>query len=92
MKYATISTFQLFILAIAMSILTAVLVSINSWHMDYRTLPVVHRDVAGKCTKVENFENGHAFNCDDVDVILRRYRTPYEKVSTIEMHEVQKGS
>lgn len=76
MRFTTLSTLQLLGLAIAMSALTAVLVSINSWYMDLRLLPMVHKDAAGVCIKVENFENGHAFNCNDVDVILRRYRLP----------------
>jgi hypothetical protein len=70
-----ISTWQLLLLAVVMSVLIAVLVSVNSWYMDYRTLPMVYKD-AGVCTKVENFENGHAFNCNDVNVTLRRYRMP----------------
>jgi len=72
-----------------MSLLTAVLMCINTWYMDYRLLPVVHKDASGTCTKVENFENGHAFNCADVDVILRRYRTPNEKIPTIDLHSLQ---
>jgi len=89
LRYATLSTLQLLCLAIVMSLLTAVLVSINMWYMDYRILPVVFRDASGTCTKVENFENGHAFNCADVDVILRRYRTPNEKIPTIDLHRLQ---
>jgi hypothetical protein len=58
-----------------MSVLVAVLVSINSWYQDNRLLPEVHVDGAGACVKVVNFENGHAFNCNDVNVLLRRYRT-----------------
>jgi len=89
MRYANLSTLQLLTLAIAMSVFTAVLVSINTWYMDYRTLPVVHKDASGTCTKVDNFENGHAFNCNDVDVILRRYRTPDEKVPASNVHDLQ---
>lgn len=80
MRYTLLTTPQLLILCVSMSIMTAVLVSINSWYLDYRNLPVVYTDTSGACLKVENFENGHAFNCDDVDVILRRYRTPHEKI------------
>lgn len=91
MRYANLSTLQLLLLAFVMSLLTAALVSINMWYMDYRTLPVVHRDAeSGKCTKVDNFENGHAFNCDDVDVILRRYRSPDEKISSSLLQRLQK--
>lgn len=88
MKYTMLTTFQLFLLAVIMSILTAVLVSINNWYLDFRTLPVVHRDASGTCLKVENFENGHAFNCDDVDVLLRRYRAPHEKISSLHVRHV----
>ena len=58
--------------------LTAVLVSVNSWYILWSQLPVVHYDKTNACVKVENFENGHAFNCQDVDVLLRRYRKHIE--------------
>jgi hypothetical protein len=74
MRYATLSTIQLLILAVFMSLSVAVLVSINSWYQDFRLLPEVHQDKAGTCVKVVNFENGHAFGCNDVNVLLRRYR------------------
>ena len=74
MKFATISTLQLFFMTMMMAVITALLVSINSWYMTFILLPKVHVDVAGVCVKVENFENGAAFNCNDVDVLLRRYR------------------
>ena len=91
-RYTTLSNSQLAALAVLMSILTAVLVSINTWYMDFRTLPKVYRDAAGVCIKVENLENGHAFNCNDVDVTLRRYRLPNEEILASRMHVVPKGS
>jgi len=78
MKYTTLSTVQLLVLALVMSVLTAVLVSVNSWYILWSQLPVVHYDKTNACVKVENFENGHAFNCQDVDVLLRRYRKHIE--------------
>lgn len=75
MRYVTLSSTQLAIMTFLMALLTAVLVSINTWYLDTRLLPEVHVDAAGQCVKVVNFENGHAFNCNDVNVILRRYRT-----------------
>lgn len=78
MRYSTLSTAQLLVLTFVMSILTALLVSINSWYMIWIKLPVVHMDKAGECVKVENFENGHAFNCADVNVLLRQYRKSLE--------------
>ena len=73
-RYTTLSAAQLFMLALLMSLLTAVLVSINTWYQETRLLPEVHVDKTGACVKVVNFENGHAFNCQDLDVLLRRYR------------------
>lgn len=78
MRFTVISTVQLLVLAVVMSILVALLVSINSWYMFYTQLPVVHIDKSNACVKVDNFENGHAFNCNDVDVLLRRYRKSTE--------------
>ena len=89
-RYTTLSSWQLIFLVIMMSILTAVLVSINTWYMDYRTLPIVHKDKAGACLKVENLENGHAFNCNDVDVTLRHYKLPNEKILSLDLHGMQK--
>jgi hypothetical protein len=74
-RYTLLSTAQLMLMTAMMSVLVAVLVSINSWYQDNRLLPEVHVDGAGACVKVVNFENGHAFNCNDVNVLLRRYRT-----------------
>lgn len=74
MKFATLSTLQLFFMTVMMAIITALLISVNTWYMTFILLPKVHVDAAGACVKVENFENGHAFNCNDVDVLLRRYR------------------
>lgn len=74
-RFINLTSLQLLILAVLMSLLVSTLVALNSWYMDYRLLPEVHVDGAGACTKVVNFENGHAFNCNDVNVILRRYRT-----------------
>ena len=74
MRFATLSTTQLLLMTTLMSLLTALLVSINSWYQDLRLLPEVHVDTTGACVKVVNYENGHAFNCQDKDVLLRRYR------------------
>jgi hypothetical protein len=45
----------------------------NMYH-DYRLLPVVSVTPNDQCVKVTNYENGHAFTCPDVDVLLRRYK------------------
>lgn len=73
-KYVTVTYGQMFFLALAMSVFSAILIIINMMYMDYRTLPVVHADINKACLKVINFNNGDAYNCNDVGVILRRYR------------------
>lgn len=76
MKFMNVTTPQLLSLALVISVISGVTSAGASLYMDYRVLPVVYKDAAGTCIKVENFENGHAFNCNDVDVTLRRYRMP----------------
>ncbi len=78
MKYIVLTTKQLLILALTMSILTALLVNINSWYTLWTQLPVVHTNSAGECLKVDNYVNGQAFNCEDVGVLLRQYRKSTE--------------
>lgn len=41
---------------------------------ELQLLPLVTTTPGGECIKVTNFENGHAFGCPDVDVLLRKYR------------------
>ena len=93
MKFVTINQWQLLMLAIATAVIATALMCCFYFYVNWTLLPVVYRDAAGKCTKVDNFENGHAFNCEDVDVILRRYRAPNDKkIPAIDLHELQKGS
>lgn len=56
-------------------------------YLKYETIkliPIVELSPGGECIKVVNFENGEAFNCQDVDVLLRRYRTVYAKSNSPE--------
>jgi hypothetical protein len=75
MRYITLTSWQLVVLSLLVSIMVAAIVSINTWYLETRVLPEVHVDGSGQCINVVNFENGHAFNCNDVNVLLRRYRT-----------------
>lgn len=75
MTLYSVSGKQLFLFAVLVSIITSSLIGINNYINQYRLLPEVHVSaIDDKCVKVVNFENGHAFTCNDVDVILRRYR------------------
>ena len=85
MTLYTVTTKQLLLAAILMSILTASLIGINNYVNQYLLLPEVHVSKADeKCVKVVNFENGHAFTCNDVDVLLRRYRKVQIQATTNE--------
>lgn len=75
MKYTTLSTAQLLLMTVLMAVLSAILVAVNTWYIVFTQLPLVHIDTAGACVKVDNFQNGHAFNCNDVGVLLRQYRS-----------------
>lgn len=92
MKFMNVTAPQLLMLALVISAISGVTSAAASLYMDYRVLPIVYRDASGACTKVDNFDNGHAFNCADVDLVLRRYRTPagetFEKVPTTDVHKV----
>lgn len=79
MTLYSVTTKQLIAFACLMSIVMSSLIGINNYFNQYRLLPEVHISKADeKCIKVVNFENGHAFTCNDVDVLLRRYRKVIE--------------
>lgn len=70
-----VSNTQIVLITILVSIIISAVVTINMLLKDHLLLPqVIFSKDDGKCVKVINFENGHAFNCNDVNVILRRYR------------------
>ena len=74
MRYFNVSTLQIICASFLIAIITSALVTINILVKDYFLRPAVHTDAAGVCVKVVNYENGQAFNCNDVDVVLRIYR------------------
>jgi hypothetical protein len=78
MKFISVTPIQLLFLSVLMSVLTAALVIVNSWYILWSQLPVVHIDKTNACVKVENFVNGQAYTCQDVDVLLRQYRKHQE--------------
>lgn len=74
MRYTTLTYLQLFVLAIIVGLISAGLVLAAMKYEALKLLPEVTTTHTGECVKVTNFENGHAFGCQDVDVLLRRYR------------------
>lgn len=73
-RYIVLSSWQLLLGAILVGVISAALGAVNTRRMDQQLLPEVLVDKAGACVRVVNYDNGHAFTCTDVDVILRRYR------------------
>lgn len=65
---------QLTVFSILIACMVAMMM-IGYWQiMDYSYLPTVIKDDAGTCTQVINSKNGDAYNCNDVNVTLRRYK------------------
>jgi hypothetical protein len=90
--YIVLSQLQLTLLSVLVSLLTTFGITINTYYSEYQKLPVVHIDKTGSCIKVVNFENGHAFNCADVNVLLRKYRVANEKVPTSFLQYMQQNN
>jgi hypothetical protein len=79
MKYTVLTTIQLLIMTLLTGLIAAVISIGFTLYRDYAMLPTVHKTAAGECVKVVNFQNGHAFSCPDVNVLLRQYRSEVEK-------------
>lgn len=75
MRFYQVSTVQLIIASILVGFIAGGINVVNNEYQHYKLLPVVEQSSDGKCVQVLNFENGHAFNCNDVNVVLRQYRT-----------------
>ncbi len=75
MAYHMISDKQL-ILSVSTIVLA---VAVCSWSTktikDYLDLPEVWMGQDGKCVKVINYKNGDGYNCQDKDIVLRKYIT-----------------
>lgn len=74
MKYVTLTNLQLFIMTVLTGAIAGAILILFTMYQDWRILPQVLQTPVGECIKVVNFENGHAFSCPDVNVLLRRYR------------------
>ena len=68
-----VSTPKVFIFAIVMGILSACCSICYFEYTRYSELPIVQY-ADDSCKNVVNFKNGDAYNCNDVDVLLRKYR------------------
>lgn len=73
-KYFQVSTFQLMLMATLTGVIGAAIVIINIRVNDYLHLPEVDFDASGQCISVANYQNGEAYQCSDVNTVLRKYR------------------
>lgn len=74
-KYYVVSNLQIFVSAVLSAILAASLIVINTAVNNYFELPIVLMTEDNKCSTVISFKNGEAYTCNDVNMILRNYRT-----------------
>lgn len=75
MSYYIVSSKQLTFVTLLICVLTVSLIEINNQIKEYLLLPeVVIKNSDNSCIKVINYNNGEAYNCQDVDIILRKYR------------------
>lgn len=70
-----INTKQVVIVAILISMLSSAIVIGYDLIIERYKLPTVVRDSSGACVEVLQTQNGDAYNCNDVNVVLRRYTT-----------------
>jgi hypothetical protein len=73
-RYTVLTNLQLFVLTLFIGLIAGGVSIAHRMYAEYMLLPQVTVTEAGQCVKVINLENGHAFSCPDVDVLLRRYR------------------
>lgn len=73
-KYYQVTNTQFFFSSILVGVISAALIIINMRISEYLQLPMVTLDSEGKCVSVANYKNGEAYQCSDVDTILRNYR------------------
>lgn len=73
-RFTTLTTVQLLIMTLLIGLIAGAMNVSFVMYREYITLPTVVKTAANECVKVVNYQNGHAFSCPDVDVLLRQYR------------------
>jgi hypothetical protein len=78
MIYYTLSIFQLFIFGLSISVFSISGIITWDFYNDRQFIPEVIYDKTGACINVINYQNGDAFNCQDVDGVLRKYKVIHD--------------
>lgn len=71
--YHVISTSHVLSSALIIALASAAAVFCAIAFINYLDLPEVHVTPEGRCVRVVNFKNGDGFQCQDKDVVLRKY-------------------
>ena len=75
MAMYNVSTPQLIVATVLSALIGAGSVVSYMQYKEKQGWPVVQTAPDGTCSKVMNLRNGDAYNCEDVDVLLRQYKT-----------------
>lgn len=89
MQLYTVSTLQLIAAAVLQSVITASCVIYYDQYKEKQHWPQVTINANDECIKVVNFNNGEAYNCQDIDIVLRQYVKVLEKKQPEEKVPVQ---
>jgi hypothetical protein len=83
MSMYTVTTAQILCATVLSAFISAGSVVGYQQYKEHQSIPVVQQNQDSKCIKVINFKNGDAYNCEDIDVVLRDYRrtTVIEKMA-----------
>lgn len=75
MAYQVVSTKQIILAAVVTGAFITVATQAVNFYLAQQDLPVVQEKSDGTCVRVVNFKNGDGYQCQDKDVVLRRYKT-----------------
>lgn len=75
MAYQVVSFKQIILAALVVGAFSTAATQAVNLYLAQRDLPLVMLKADGSCERVINFKNGDGYQCQDKDVILRRYRT-----------------
>lgn len=88
-----IKTWHFFVFTLMSAILGSSLTFGGWMYVQHINTPLVIADQESeRCLQVLNFANGDAYNCDDVGVVLRRYRKTYELPEGVVLPEATPAS
>lgn len=73
--YYNVSAINVVIFAIIVGVCSGFVSGIINVESQYFQLPIVQMTANKTCVKVENFANGDNYQCSDVGVILKKYKT-----------------